>query len=116
MLRITSPAWAAVVLLACFAVQRSRAEDPSPAPLSGEVHILYLTDCTLYSNWMSVGMAFSFKNSGQKGKITRVMCCTDEEKASYPKDMLTIMDTHVAPSFAFDKKTNDHYAAFNKPG
>ena len=65
---------------------------------------------------MSVGMAFSFKNSGQKGKITRVMCCTDEEKASYPQDMLTIMDTHVAPSFAFDKKTNDHYAAFNKPG
>eukprot|EP00195_Chlamydomonas_chlamydogama_P016155 CAMPEP_0202894584 /NCGR_PEP_ID=MMETSP1392-20130828/3966_1 /ASSEMBLY_ACC=CAM_ASM_000868 /TAXON_ID=225041 /ORGANISM="Chlamydomonas chlamydogama, Strain SAG 11-48b" /LENGTH=31 /DNA_ID= /DNA_START= /DNA_END= /DNA_ORIENTATION= len=31
-------------------------------------------------------MAFSYKNSGQNGHITRVMCCTDEEKAKYNKD------------------------------
>lgn len=61
-------------------------------------------------------MAFSFKNSGQKGHITRVMCCTDEEKAKYNPDNLKVMPTHIAPSFAHNKKTDDYYAAFNKPG
>eukprot|EP00798_Chlamydomonas_sp_ICE-L_P000919 gene919-5221_t len=80
------------------------------------VHVLFLTDCTHYSDWMAAGMAFSFKNSGQPGKITRVMCCTEKEKAHYPHDMLTIMDTHVAPSFAHNEETNDNYPPFNKPG
>lgn len=26
------------------------------------------------------------------------------------------MPSHVAPSFAYNEKTKDHYAAFNKPG
>ena len=44
------------------------------------------------------------------------MCCTDEEKAKYNHDMLNIMPSHVSPSFAYNAKTKDHYAAFNKPG
>ena len=50
------------------------------------VHILYVTDCTSYSDWQSVAFAFSFRNSGQKGHATRVMCCTDEEKQKYNHD------------------------------
>ena len=46
----------------------------------------------------------------------RVMCCTDEQKSNYNHDMLDIMPTHIAPSFAYDEKTKDYYAAFNKPG
>lgn len=44
------------------------------------------------------------------------MCCTDEQKSNYNHDMLDIMPTHIAPSFAYDEKTKDYYAAFNKPG
>ena len=52
------------------------------------VRVAFLTDCTMYSDWMSLGMIYSFKMSGQPGKVTRVMCCTDEEKAKYPQDLL----------------------------
>ena len=52
------------------------------------VRVAFLTDCTMYSNWMSLGMIYSFKMSGQPGKVTRVMCCTEEEKANYPKVLL----------------------------
>ncbi|KAG2499026.1 hypothetical protein HYH03_003211 [Edaphochlamys debaryana] len=44
------------------------------------------------------------------------MCCTDEERKRYNEQLLTIVKTHVAPSFAHNEKTNDFYAAYNKPG
>jgi hypothetical protein len=47
------------------------------------VRVAFLTDCTMYSDWMSLGMIYSFKMSGQPGKLTKVMCCTPEEKAKY---------------------------------
>lgn len=58
-----------------FLIQKVQSKDP--------VHILYVTDCTKYSDWQSVGFSFSFRNSGQKGHATRVMCCTEEEKKLY---------------------------------
>ena len=44
------------------------------------------------------------------------MCCTDEEKARYNHDMLELMPSHIAPSFAYNERAKDHYAAYNKPG
>lgn len=79
------------------------------------VHVAFLTDCTMYSDWMTVGMAYSYNRSGQPGKITRVMCCSEDEKKKYPKEMLEIMNTHIAPSFTIHPRTGDHYAAYNKP-
>ena len=34
----------------------------------------------MYSNWQSVGMAWSFKTSGQTGTVSKVMCCTDHDR------------------------------------
>ncbi len=79
------------------------------------VHIAFLTDCTMYSDWMSLGMIFSFKMSGQPGSVTRVMCCTEEEEKNYPKAMLKEVRTHIAPSFTIHPRTGDNYAAYNKP-
>jgi hypothetical protein len=53
---------------------------------------------------------YSFKKSGQPGKVTRVMCCTPEEKEKYlseRKEMLELMDTHIAPSFTVHPRTKD---------
>lgn len=44
------------------------------------------------------------------------MCCTDEQKAKYNPAMLEILPSHISPSYAFNNKTKDNYAAFNKPG
>lgn len=86
------------------------------ATANTDVHIAFLTDCTMYSDWQTVGMAFSYKQTRQPGAVTRIMCCTDEEKARYNKELLNLMPTHIAKSFEYDEKTKDHYAAFNKPG
>lgn len=79
------------------------------------VHVVFLTDCTMYSNWQSLGMIWSFRMSGQPGSVSRVMCCTPEEKAKYDAALQHEVDTWVAPSFTIHPVTKDHYAAYNKP-
>lgn len=36
------------------------------------------------------------------------MCCTEEERKRYNEQLLSIVNTHVAPSFAKNEKTGDH--------
>lgn len=43
------------------------------------------------------------------------MCCTPEEATAYKKDMLSVVKTHIAPSFAVHPRTGDEYPAYNKP-
>jgi hypothetical protein len=80
------------------------------------IHTVFLTDCTAYSDWQTLVMVFGWRASGQPGPLTRVMCCTPEERAAYRNDMLGLVPTHVAPSFASDPRSGDEYAAYNKPG
>lgn len=80
------------------------------------VHVAFLTDCTPYSDWQTITMAWSFKQSGQPGPVTRVMCCTEDEYKKYNKDVLNYVQTHVAPSYTVHPETGDAYLAYNKPG
>ncbi|KAG2439207.1 hypothetical protein HXX76_004570 [Chlamydomonas incerta] len=73
------------------------------------------TDCQMYSDWQSVGAAFSFKMSGQPGSVIRVMCCPEEQAKNYNKGLLGMVDTWVAPDASHSKRTGDRYAAYNKP-
>jgi hypothetical protein len=93
----------------------ARRRPPPPAPPS-PVHTVFLTDCTAYSDWQTLAMVYGWRESGQPGPLTRVMCCTPEERAAYRPDMLGLVPTHVAPSFATNPATGDEYAAYNKPG
>jgi hypothetical protein len=34
-----------------------------------DVHVVFLTDCTTYSDWQTLGMVFSWKESGQVGAV-----------------------------------------------
>jgi hypothetical protein len=80
---------------------------PTPPPLRANRPA---ADCTWYSDWQALGDVYSFKKSGQPGKVTRVMCCTPEEKEKYlaeRKEMLELMDTHIAPSFTVHPRTKD---------
>eukprot|EP00882_Tetradesmus_deserticola_P020655 GHRQ01022317.1.p1 GENE.GHRQ01022317.1~~GHRQ01022317.1.p1 ORF type:complete len:275 (+),score=55.90 GHRQ01022317.1:116-940(+) len=51
----------------------------------------------------------------QTGPLSKVMCCTKDEAAAYKKDMLGVVKTHVAPSYAVHPRTGDAYAPYNKP-
>jgi hypothetical protein len=52
-------------------------------------------------------MAFTHKTTNQGGSIKRVMCCTDAERARYNDQLLSLMPTRVAPSFALNPRTGD---------
>ncbi|GFR43751.1 hypothetical protein Agub_g4863 [Astrephomene gubernaculifera] len=103
-----------IICVASFALLQ---REVSAAEGNG-VHIAYLTDCTMYSDWQTVAMVFSYKRSRQPldSTLTRIMCCTEEERKRYNEQLLSIVETHVAHSFARNERTNDYYAAYNKPG
>ncbi|KIZ01491.1 hypothetical protein MNEG_6466 [Monoraphidium neglectum] len=83
---------------------------------AGNVHTVFLTDCTAYADWQTLTLAYSWRQSGQPGPLTRIMSCTDEEAKAHKPDTLESVTTHTAPSYATAVRTGDHYAAYNKPG
>jgi peptidyl serine alpha-galactosyltransferase len=107
---------AAVAVLLALAAAAVAQQPPAANGGSSDVHTVFLTDCTAYSDWQSLGMIFSWRESGQPGTLSRVMCCTPEEAAAYSPDLRQLVPTHVAPSFAHNQRTGDSYAAYNKPG
>lgn len=50
-------------------------------------------------------MAFTYKATQQGGSIKRVMCCTTEERKRYNDQLLSLMPTRIAPSYATNPRT-----------
>ncbi|GIL46676.1 hypothetical protein Vafri_3606 [Volvox africanus] len=103
--------WWGLLCAILLAIQRSATAAPERQP----VHVAFLTDCAMYSDWQSVGMAFSFRMSGQPGSVIRVMCCSEKDRKNYSKGLLTMVDTWVAPDMSRSPRNGDRYAAYNKP-
>mmetsp|Transcript_7473 Transcript_7473/g.18044 ORF Transcript_7473/g.18044 Transcript_7473/m.18044 type:complete len:904 (+) Transcript_7473:124-2835(+) len=89
--------------------------DGEQRPSITPVHVVFLADCTRYSDWQSVGMAWSYKTSGQPGSLSKVMCCSEQDRAAYPPDLLQDVETWVAPNYANNPHNHDRYVAYNKP-
>ena len=90
------------------------------APISCEappaiIHTIVPTECTRYFTWQIIGMYFSYRRTGQAGPLTRILCCTDEQYASLSLEELSIVPTHVAPSYSQHPRLDDNYSAYNKP-
>jgi len=82
-------------------------------PALASVHTVFTTECGIYFTWQALGMVYSHKKSGQPGKITRLISCTDSQWEEYPdKDLVP---THRAPSYTTNPHNQDHYSAYNKP-
>eukprot|EP00798_Chlamydomonas_sp_ICE-L_P031864 gene31864-7071_t len=65
---------------------------------------------------MSLGPTVQLsRGSQQPGKLTRVACCTDDERNSYSDAYKTSVNTFLAPSFAIHPRTGDDYPPYNKP-
>lgn len=75
------------------------------------MRMAFLTDCTPYSAWQSVAMAFAFKQHHQPAgaEITRIMCCTPEEKQALMPTLRDVLPTHVAKSFTWNEELKDYY-------
>lgn len=117
----------AALLWACAACGRAQALAGAPGTGSGggahaprpaaaaNIHTVFLTDCSLYSDWQTLAMVYGWRESGQAGPLTRVACCSDAERAAYDPALLPLVTTHFAPSYTTHPVTGDHYPAYNKP-
>ena len=81
-----------------------------------DVHTLILTDCAKYQDWQTIAAAFSWRESGQPGNVTRVVNCSPQETQAYGKVMMEVLPTFWARQYAYNAKIKDWYAAYNKPG
>jgi hypothetical protein len=50
-----------MLLIAALAPKGAHAQ----ASLNEDVHVVFLTDCTSYSDWQTLGMVYSWRESGQ---------------------------------------------------
>ncbi|KAL9227047.1 hypothetical protein vseg_002788 [Gypsophila vaccaria] len=77
------------------------------------IHTLFSTECNNYFDWQTVGLMHSYKKSGHPGPITRLLSCTEEERAGYRGyELAPTMDV---PSMSRHPRTGDWYPAINKP-
>ncbi|XP_050233680.1 peptidyl serine alpha-galactosyltransferase [Mercurialis annua] len=77
------------------------------------IHTLFSVECQNYFDWQTVGLMHSFKKAKQRGPITRLLSCTDEEKRKYKG--MHLAPTMEVPSMSRHPKTGDWYPAINKP-
>ena len=61
----------------------------------------------------SAGFYFSHRRSGQPGPFTRIVCCDSPDKVS--AEELSLVPTHLAPSYTFNPHNSDAYLPYNKP-
>lgn len=62
-----------LLLLCCYPLQTT-----AQLPPNEDVHVVFLTDCTSYSDWQTLGMVFSWKESGQVGdQCSRGLTCSN---------------------------------------
>ncbi|CAI5990015.1 unnamed protein product [Closterium sp. NIES-65] len=74
---------------------------------------VFSAECSTYMDWQSVAMAYSFKRSGQPGKLVRLLACNEDALKGYRG--LDIAPTMVVPNWSRGPRTGDWYPAINKP-
>ncbi|CAI5469704.1 unnamed protein product [Closterium sp. Yama58-4] len=74
---------------------------------------VFSAECSPYMDWQSVAMAYSFKRSGQPGKLVRLLACNEDALKGYRG--LDIAPTMVVPNWSRGPRTGDWYPAINKP-
>ena len=75
------------------------------------LHTVFSAECNAIFDWHSIALFHSHRTSGQKGGITRLLACSEEQLKNYTG--LDIGPTFVHPNHRTDEGMN--YAAFNKP-
>lgn len=97
---------------------------------SASVHTVIPTECSPYMLWQSVGEESEAaqarsqcaaasrwhqpaRRSGQPGPFTRIVCCDSPDKVS--AEELSLVPTHLAPSYTFNPHNSDAYLPYNKP-
>ena len=79
------------------------------------LHVVFSAECNDAMTWQSIGLFHSFKAVGQRGNITRLLACSDEQLATYRG--LDVGPTFVHHNMRFGHPLIDEtgYPSYNKP-
>lgn len=79
------------------------------------VHVAFCAECKADMDWKSAGLYHSFHTSGMRGRITRLLACSEEQLAKYPKEALEMGPTYVHRNYRTHPRVpNDHSGSYNK--
>lgn len=101
-----------LLILVLGATESGSAENRVREP-GWRIHTLFSTECNNYFDWQTVGLMHSYRKAGHPGPITRLLSCTEEEKAGYRG--FDLAPTMEVPSMSKHPRTGDWYPAINKP-
>ena len=79
---------------------------------ANSIHVVFDAECKDSVDWMSIAIFHSFRTSGWKGKITRLLACSPEQKQIYKG--MNIGPTFVLPNYEFVEEYGDS-PTYNKP-
>ncbi|PIN17816.1 hypothetical protein CDL12_09520 [Handroanthus impetiginosus] len=70
------------------------------------IHTLFTAECGYYFDWQTVGLMHSYRNARQRGPMTRLLSCTDEEEKKSYRGM-DLAPTLEVSSMTIDSKNGD---------
>ena len=89
---------------------------PAAAMQPADLHTVFCAECTTYFDWKSAGMFYTHRVSGMPGPITRLLACSDKQRAVYPQRGMDMGPTFVHPNFANPNPHNGEASgSYNKP-
>ena len=80
--------------------------------IPGSVHVVFGSECTHSMDYKAIGVFWSFRTSGWKGNITRLLACSEEQKKKYKG--WDIGPTFVHPNYHYVEGYTDS-PTYNKP-
>ena len=85
------------------------------APTPASLHTVFTSECNnVQFDWFATGVFESFRTSGMRGKITRLLACSDNDLKTYKG--MGIGPTFVHPNYRHNPINSDTSASYNKPG
>ena len=84
---------------------------PSPDSL----HTVFCAECTNNFVWKDAGVFYTHRMLGTKGKITRLLACTEEQRRVYPQKSMDLGPTFVHPNYANNPHNHESSGSYNKP-
>lgn len=82
---------------------------------SSNLHTVFTSECNNHQfDWFTVGVYESFRTSGMRGSITRLLACNEEDLKKYKG--LDLGPTFVHPNYRHNPVNGDTSASYNKPG
>ncbi|KAL4421895.1 hypothetical protein ABPG77_003697 [Micractinium sp. CCAP 211/92] len=90
------------------------AADATGSGMPGGMVTVFAAECNDYMTWQSIAVVYTHRKMGVPGPIIRILTCDEQALKQYPG--VDVVPTHVSPSWTYDKRNNDAYLAYNKPG